>query len=89
MIHSEHGAHWGARNGNIKDRGNTTKECGDYAGCHTNAGKSFLGVLIKCPEAGEFRKPNPETSITKDWTLTWLKDASYLAPSWVVNNYAK
>jgi hypothetical protein len=50
----------GADNENDKDRGKTAQEFSDYAGCHTNAGKSFLGALRKRNKWSEGRAKQVE-----------------------------
>ena len=63
VVFADDTVNMGANNANIQDRGKTAQESSDYAGCHTNAGKSFLGALIKNIETGEFRKPTSDENI--------------------------
>ena len=64
MVFADDTVNMGENNQNTTDRGKTAQEFSDYAGCHTNAGKSFLGALIKCLDTpGDYRKPVPEENI--------------------------
>ena len=63
VVFADDTVNMGANNENITDRGKTAQEFSDYAGCHTNAGKSFLGALIQCLDTGDYRKPVPEENI--------------------------
>ena len=63
VVFADDTVNMGANNVNIQDRGKTAQEFSDYAGCHTNAGKSFLGALIKNIETGEYRKPTADENI--------------------------
>jgi len=55
-------ANMGGDNLNIQCRAETAQEFITYAGCHTNAGKSYLGALIKDID-GALRSPTEEENI--------------------------
>jgi hypothetical protein len=55
-------ANMGGDNMNIQSRAETAQEFITYAGCHTNAGKSYLGALIKDMD-GALRAPTADESI--------------------------
>ena len=67
-------------NTNIQDRVQTQKFI-KYAGCHTNAGKSHLGALIKGVD-GELRAPNgaAKTYPTSALTLSVREGCQILKP---------
>jgi hypothetical protein len=56
-------ANMGGDNTNIQSRAETAQEFITYAGCHTSAGKSYLGALIKGVD-GAMRAPTEEESIS-------------------------
>jgi hypothetical protein len=62
----------GNNNPNIQSRAETAQDLTTYAGCHTNAGKSYLGALIKDLD-GELRASlNLKTSFLKTFSTRAL-----------------
>ena len=62
-------------NPNIQSRAETAQDFTTYAGCHTNAGKSYLGALIKDLD-GELRASlNLKTFSTRAFTREFGKAA--------------
>ena len=55
-------ANTGGDNPNTQSRAGTAQDFVTYAGCHTNAGKSYLGGLIKDLD-GELRAPTEAENI--------------------------
>ena len=47
-----------------------------------NAGKSFLGALVKCLETGEYRKPIPEENIYRRRLGSDLVEGCQLLGPW-------
>jgi hypothetical protein len=55
-------ANMGGDNSNIQSRAETAQDFITYAGCHTNAGESYLGALIEGLD-GALRTPTEDENI--------------------------
>jgi hypothetical protein len=72
-VAADNTANMGGDNTNIQSRAETAQEFITYTGCHTNAGKSYLGALIKEVD-GTLRAPTEEENIFYTRLDTGIKE---------------